>query len=103
MNMLKGHFTLTYQFTPSGPEAYIGTSGSRFKAVHVCSHSLYRLPRRRDGKLVNFNGIEGHSDIQLLTRPGIEPGTSELGSRDLTTAPTLPLVKTIKVLGFPPM
>ena len=41
---------------------------------------------------VNFSGKEGHSNIQLSTRPGIESGTSELGGRDLTTAPTPPLL-----------
>ena len=37
------------QFTHSGPEAYIGASGSRFEAVHVCWYSFYRP--REDGKL----------------------------------------------------
>ena len=32
---------------------------------------------------VNFSGKEGHPNIQPLTRPGIEPGTSGLGDRDL--------------------
>ena len=32
---------------------------------------------------VNFSGKEGHPNIQPSTRPGIEPGTSGLGGRDL--------------------
>ena len=40
------------QFTPSGPEAYLGASGIHFKAVHVCWYSFYRP--RKDGKLREF-------------------------------------------------
>ena len=32
---------------------------------------------------MNFSGKEGHPNIQPSTRPGIEPGTSGLGGRDL--------------------
>ena len=32
---------------------------------------------------VNFSEKEGHPNIQPSTRPGIEPGTSGLGGRDL--------------------
>ena len=32
---------------------------------------------------VNFIGKEGHPNIQPSTRPGIEPGTSGLGGRNL--------------------
>ena len=46
-NMLKG--ALQWSVYPSGPEAYIGASGSRFKSVHVCWYSFYRP--REDGKL----------------------------------------------------
>ena len=46
---------------------------------------------------MNFCGKEGHPNIQPSTRPGIEPGTSGLGGRDLTTAPTPPL-KTRKTI-----
>ena len=45
---------------------------------------------------VNFSGKEGHPNIQPSTRPGIKPGTSGLGGRDLTTAPTPPLYNTRK-------
>ena len=69
-----------HQFTPSGPEAYIGASGSRFKAVHACWYSFYRP--RKDGKLSELSGKEGHPNIQPSTRPGIELGTSGLGGRD---------------------
>ena len=41
---------------------------------------------------MNFSGKEGHPIIQPLTRPGIEPGTSGLGGRDLNPAPTRPQV-----------
>ena len=34
---------------PGGPKAYIGASGSRFKAIHVCWYSFYRP--QKDGKL----------------------------------------------------
>ena len=37
---------------------------------------------------VNFSGKEGHPNIQTSTRPGIKPGTSGLGGKDLITAPT---------------
>ena len=40
---------------------------------------------------MNFSGKEGHSNNQPSIRPGIDPGTSGLGGRDLTTAPTPPL------------
>ena len=40
---------------------------------------------------MNFSGKEGQPNIQRSTRPGVEPGISGLGGRDLTTAPTLPL------------
>ena len=40
---------------------------------------------------MNLSGKEGNTDIQLLTRPGIEPGTFGFGGRDPTTAPTPPL------------
>ena len=63
------------QFTPSGSEAYIGASGNRSKAVHVCWYSFFR-PRE-------------DLNIQPSTRPGIEPGTSGLEGRDLTIRPTL--------------
>ena len=69
-----------HQFTPSGPEAYIGASGSRFKAVHACWYSFYRP--RKDGKLSELSGKEGHPNIQPSIRPGIELGTSGLGGRD---------------------
>ena len=36
---------------------------------------------------VNFNGKEGHPNIQPSTRTGIEPGTSGLGGRDAPTPP----------------
>ena len=39
-----------------------------------------------------FSGKEGHPNIQSSTRPGVEPGTSGLGDRDLTTVPTPPLL-----------
>ena len=32
---------------------------------------------------MSFSGKEGHPNIQPSTRPGIEPGTSGLGGRDL--------------------
>ena len=32
---------------------------------------------------MNFSGKEGHPNVQPSTRPGIEPGTSGLGGRDL--------------------
>ena len=32
---------------------------------------------------MNFSGKEGQPNIQPSTRPGIEPGTSGLGGRDL--------------------
>ena len=32
---------------------------------------------------MNFSGKEGRPNIRPLTRPGIEPGTSGLGGRDL--------------------
>ena len=32
---------------------------------------------------MNFSGKEGHPNIQPSTRPGIEPGTTGLGGRDL--------------------
>ena len=69
---------------------YMGASGSRFNVVHVCWYSFYRLGRTES--LVNFSGKEGHTDIQPLTMPGIEPGTIGLGGRDLTTVPTPPQI-----------
>ena len=54
-----------------------------YQAVNVCWYSFYRP--RKDGKLseLNFSGKEGRLNIQPSTRPGIEPGTSGLGGRDL--------------------
>ena len=49
---------------------------------------------------VNLSGKEGHTDIQPLMRPGIEPGTFRLGGRDLTTAPTPPLKLHWKVFSW---
>ena len=46
---------------------------------------------------MNFSGKEGHPNIQPSTRTGIQPGTSALGGRDLTTAPTPPLLHCIDV------
>ena len=40
------------EFPPSGPEAYMGPSGSCFKAVRVWRYSFYRP--RKDGKLSEF-------------------------------------------------
>ena len=41
------------------------------------------LPTERIESCVNFIGKEGHPNIQPSTRPGIEPGTSGLGGRNL--------------------
>ena len=35
-------FTMSDQFTPSGPEAYLGTSDSHFKAIRVCWYLFYQ-------------------------------------------------------------
>ena len=59
------------QFTPSGLEAYIGASGTHFTD-----------PGRMES-WVNTSRKEGHQNIQPSTRPGIEPGTTGLGGRDL--------------------
>ena len=69
------------QFTPSRPEAYIGASGSHFKAVHVCWYS-FTDPGRLES-WVNFSGKEDHQNIQPSTKPRIELGTLGLGGRDL--------------------
>ena len=39
---------------------------------------------------MNFSGKDSHPNIQPSARPGIERGTSGLGGRDFTTAPTPP-------------
>ena len=63
------------QFTPSGPGS-IYTKRSMYAGTHFTD------PGRMES-WVNFSGKEGHSNIQPSTRPGIEPGTSGLGGRDL--------------------
>ena len=37
---------------------------------------------------MNFTGKKGYLNIQLSTKPEVEPGYSGLGGRDFTTAPT---------------
>ena len=38
--------TMITEFTPSGPKAHIGASGSRFNAVHVCWYLLLWTSKR---------------------------------------------------------
>ena len=40
-------------------------------------------PERMESLSELYGGKEGHTNIQPSTRPGIEPGTSGLGGRDL--------------------
>ena len=56
----------------------------------MCGGTHFTDPERMESR-VNFSGKEGQPNIQRSTRPGVEPGISGLGGRDLTTAPTLPL------------
>ena len=50
---------------------------------------------------MNFSGKEGHPNIQPSTRPGIEPGTSGLGGRDLNpSAPPLHCTSVLAPYNF---
>ena len=75
------------QFTPSGSEAYIGASGSRFKVVHVCwyTYSFYRP--RKDGKLGERRWERRSPKYSTLNQAEI-----------LTTAPIPPLVKCVHLI-----
>ena len=70
------------RFTPSGPEAYIQSSLYMLVLI-LPTPEEWKAEWTLAGKTVS-------------TRPGIEPGTSGLGGRVLTTAPNPPL----KCLNF---
>ena len=61
-----------YQFTPSGPKAHIGASGSRFNAVHVMLVLI--LPTSEGWKAEwTSTGKKVTGRVQPPTRPRIEP------------------------------
>ena len=62
---------------PPADRKYIYTKRSMYAGTHFTD------PGRMES-WVNYNGEEGHPNIWPSTRPGIEPGTSRLGGRDLS-------------------